>query len=123
MHTGTGAELPVLNERYKALCAEQGFSIPELGVKSSREVIDHFYHLGCQIEWIRDRWRWASHIRLDKALGYIQSRAYSFTTFASDAIHRRAVERLKSELQATHGNLRVEVEVPNQIYLVVIHRG
>ncbi|GAI45199.1 unnamed protein product, partial [marine sediment metagenome] len=39
MHTGTGAEIPSLNSRYKELCAEQGYLIKDIGVKSNSEVI------------------------------------------------------------------------------------
>lgn len=123
MHTGTGAEIPFLNERYKEWCARLGCPVRGVGVKSTGQVVDYFTSLGCRVEWIRDRWRWISHVRLDKALGYIRSRAYSFTTLASDDVHSLAVERLESELKHQHGSLNVEIEIPNQIYLVVILRG
>jgi hypothetical protein len=84
-------------------------------------VVDYFEHLGCRAEWIRDRWKWVARLRLDKALGYLKSRAYSFTAFAPDAIHQKIVEQLQSELQSDHAGLCAEVEVPNQIYLVIIH--
>jgi len=122
MHTGTGGEIPFLNEKYKELCAEQGFPIHDIGVRSTREVVDYLKNHGCKAEWIRDRWQWTSPIRLDQALDYIRSRAYSFTTIASDDIHSKAVDRLKSELLQQFGSLTTEVEIPNQIYLVIISR-
>ncbi len=122
MHTGMGAEIPFLNNRYKELCAEQGYPIESVGVKSTSEVIDHLTELGCSVEQIRDRWRWTSRIRLDKALGYIDSRAYSFSTFAPDDVHFAAVKKLESELSARFHSLSAEVEVPNQIYLVFIRK-
>lgn len=122
MHTGMGTEIPFLNERYGELCAEQGCSVRQVGVESTREVVDYLGSLGCHVEWIRDRWSWTSSIRLDEGLGYIRSRAYSFATVAPDRIHSVAVERLRSELQRRFGSLTSQVEVPNQIYLVVILR-
>lgn len=122
IHTGTGTEIPFLNTRYKELCAGLGCVIQEVGVKSTGEVVDYFKSLGCHIEWIRDRWRWTSYLRLDKALEYIESRAYSFTTVTSKDIHLKAIERLESELKHQFGNLTTQVEVPNQIHMVVISR-
>jgi len=124
MHTGTGMELPFLNARYKELCTEQGCLIEEIGVKSTREVTDYVNNLGCDVEWLRDRWQWTSRIRLDSALCYVKSRAYSFTTIASDDIHSRVIKKLESELQHRFGSLTTEVEVPNQInFFVVLRRG
>jgi len=120
MHTGTGTEIPFLNQRYKDLCANQGCLIPDVGVKSTSEVVDYCSSLSYHAEWIRDRWKWASHIRLDKALYYLKSRAYSFTIVASNHVHTNAIERLESELQHQFDSLRTEVECPNQVYLVVI---
>ena len=120
MHTGTGAEIPFLNERYQALCAEQGCTISAVGVKSTRQVVDYYRSLGCQAEWTRDRWPWVSRLQLDEALGYIKSRAYSFTTVAPDDVHTTAIEKLKYELHNRFGCLTAEVEVLNQIYLVEI---
>ncbi|MBN1812864.1 MAG: class I SAM-dependent methyltransferase [Anaerolineae bacterium] len=120
MHTGTGAEVPFLNERYKALCADRGCPIEPMGVRSTREVIGYLASLGYQAEEIRDRWRWTACIRLDAALCYLQARAYSFTTVAPDDVHTNAVERLEAELRDRFGSLDVEVEIPNQVYLVIL---
>jgi len=84
MHTGTGAEIPFLNERYKELSAEEGFSIKEIG--------------------------------------YMKSRAYSFTTTAPDDTHLMIMGRLESEMHHRFDSLTTAVEVPNQIYLVLILR-
>lgn len=122
MHTGTGLEIPSLNGRYKELCAEQGCVIREIGVKSTREVVDYVQDTGCQVEWVRDRWQWTTPIQLDKALGHLRARAYSFTTIAPDDAHQQAIEQLESELTHRFGKLAVEIEIPNQIYLVIIRR-
>jgi ubiquinone/menaquinone biosynthesis C-methylase UbiE len=123
MHTGMGAEVPLLNQRYKALCAEQGFDIPTLGVASTRDVVVHYERAGCRVAWVRDRWQWTSHLRLDKALDYIAARVYSFTMFAPDAVHRAAVERLAAALEAQYGTLNTVVEVPNQVNFAIVLRG
>ena len=120
IHTGMGAEIPFLNNRYKELCAEQGYPIESVWVKSTTEVIDYVIEQGYRVEQIRDRWRWTSHIRLDKALSYVKSRAYSFTTFAPDSVHEIVVGRLESELKEQFGSLTTVIDVPNQIYLVFI---
>jgi hypothetical protein len=122
MHTGMGAEVPFLNERYKALCAEQGYPIEARGVKSTGEVVDYLGGLGFHMDVIRERWRWVTRLRLGAALEYLESRAYSFTTGASDDVHRIAIERLEDELRREYGDLTAEVEVPNQVYLVLASR-
>jgi len=122
MHTGGGTEVPFLNDRYKSLCAERGHPLQEIGAKSTRDVVDYFEHLGCRAEWIRDRWTWTARIALQKALDYMKARAYSFTTLASDEVHSLAIRRLEFELKQQFGNLAAEVEVPNQIYLVLLRR-
>ncbi len=122
MHTGTGTEVPFINERYKAICAAQDCPIPSLGVESSSEVVDYCESLGYHTEWIRDCWQWTTRIKLDKALEYYRSRAYSFTTFAPDEIHTRVIESLAFELQRRFGSLAAEVQVPNQIYFAFISR-
>ena len=120
MHTGMGTEVPFMNEMYKSLCSNQGYAIPKTGVDSNREVSDYCETLGYKTEWIRDRWQWIYRIRLDKALSYIRSRAYSFTTFASDEIHDKAVQGLIEEIKQQYGSLNAEVHITNQIYLAFI---
>jgi uncharacterized protein (DUF433 family) len=122
MHTGMGAEVPFLNHRYKTLCREQGTPIESRGVESTQEVVDYLTGMGYHMEVIRDRWRWVTRMQLGTALEYLKSRAYSFTTVASDNVHLLAVERLVGELRQEFGGLTVEVEVPNQIYLVLVSR-
>jgi len=122
LHTGTGTEIPLLNERYKELCGEQGFAIRETGVKSTGEVVDYFIKSGFRAETVRDRWKWISSIRLDKAIGYIRRRAYSFTTAVPDDVHTMAIEKLESEMFDRFGGPASVLEVPNQIYLVLVSR-
>jgi len=123
MHTGTGAEIPFLNEQYKELCAQRGCTVESTGVKSTREVVDYYQSLGCHAEWIRDRWRWTARIRLDEALGHLKARAYSFATIAPDSVHLWAVEQLEVEQRSRFGRLAVEVGVENQAYLALVRRG
>lgn len=122
MHTGTGAEIPFLNDRYKELSAEQGFPIEEIGVKSTSEVVDYVRSLGCYTETVRDRWQWTSRLRLDKAMGYLRSRAYSFTTTVPKDIHLKVMEKLEAEMQYRFSCSSEKIEIPNQIYLVQISR-
>jgi ubiquinone/menaquinone biosynthesis C-methylase UbiE len=122
MHTGTGAEVPALNTRYRELCLEQGYVIKDVGVKSTSEVLNYLIKLGCNIEEIRDRWQWTQRIQLDRALHYMKSRAYSFTTFIPEKVHSIAIEKLESELHKQYDSLNSEVEIANQIYLIFISR-
>jgi ubiquinone/menaquinone biosynthesis C-methylase UbiE len=123
MHTGSGAEIPALNARYKALCAECASPIPTVGVESTREVVKYYEALGCRAEGLRDRWVWTAHIRVDQALEYIRARAYSFTTFAPDAVHNSVVKRLAIESEQQYGDLRnTEIDIPNQVYMVIVSR-
>ncbi len=122
MHTGTGMEIPFLNERYKELCREQGCHIEELGVRSTTQVIGYLGTLGYKPDCVRDRWRWIERIPLSEAFYYIRNRAYSFTTFASETVHSRVIEKLESELLQKFGSPAPEIEVPNQVYLVILSR-
>ena len=118
MHTGMGMEVPALNSRYKELCAAHGYEIRPVGVAGTGEVIGYLESTGCRVEQIRDRWMWVSSISLDRAIGYLESRAYSFTAETPDAIHVAAIETMRSELL----DVSAHAEVPNQISLVVVTR-
>lgn len=120
MHTGTGMEVPEINERYREMCAGQGYPIPDIGVKSNLAVVDYCESLGHKTEWFRDRWQWVQPVRLGEALYFLKNRAYSFTTFAPDYIHSKAIEALEAELTARYGSIGTEIEIPNQVYLAVI---
>ena len=122
MHTGMGMEIPLVNKRYKELCAEYGFPISPLGVSSTQEVADYLAELGCTLEPVRNRWHWTSHIRLDKALSYVRSRAYSFTVGTPDAVHSRAISSIEAEATNRFGALTAEVPVENQVYLVIARK-
>jgi len=122
MHTGMGAEVPELNEAYRRLCAMHGCPIEDVGVSSTGEVADFYKDLGCRVEWIKDRWQWTARINLDRALGYMSSRAYAFTTRVSASQHRAIMAQLEQEARRRFGKGDCELDVPNQVYLVVIHR-
>jgi ubiquinone/menaquinone biosynthesis C-methylase UbiE len=121
MHTGMGMEVPALNSRYKELCAAQGHEIRPVGAAGTGEVIAYLQSIGCRLEQIRDRWTWVSSIGLDNAIGYLESRAYSFTAQTPDAVHLETVKIMRSELRAS-GNMSAHADVPNQIALVVVTR-
>ncbi len=121
-HTGMGMELAGVNARYRELCAEQGCRPASPGVRSTAEVVDYYGEIGCSVMWIRDRWTWTQRIGLGTALGYVRARAYSFARIAPDPVHAAACTRLAAELLDEFGDLAHEVEVPNQIYLVVVRR-
>jgi len=122
MHTGTGMEVPDLNQRYKELCAEYGHTIAATGVEHTAEVVAHFKTRGCRVDQVRKHWQWTSRIRLESALGYLRSRAYSFTVSAPDSIHRAVMEQLAWEAQRKYGSVAHRVSVPNRIYYTVATR-
>jgi ubiquinone/menaquinone biosynthesis C-methylase UbiE len=123
MHTGMGMEIPFVNARYKELCSEHGFQITSLGVNSTQDVTDYLSLLGCTVKFIRNRWSWTSHIKLEKAIAYVRSRAYSFTTDTPDIIHFDAVQALEMESISKFGKLETEIPVDNQIYFVIAKKN
>jgi SAM-dependent methyltransferase len=122
MHTGTGMEVPSMNDRYKELCADLGCPAETVGVRSTREVVHYLDGLGCFAKWVQDTWCWTARIRLGRALELLKDRAYSFTLGAPDEVHTAAIETMDAELRARFGDLDTVVEVPNQVYLVVMNR-
>jgi SAM-dependent methyltransferase len=119
MHTGMGMEIPELNKGYKELCLERGVCIEQVGVKSTKEVVDYYRSTGCKAECIKGRWRWISRIRIGKALDYIRAKAYSFTIAIPEEVHQHVIERMEHDLR---DQLRSDAEVPNEIYIILIHK-
>jgi ubiquinone/menaquinone biosynthesis C-methylase UbiE len=122
VHTGMGTEVPVINERYREICSARGYDIPAVGVKSNREVVAYCEGLGYRSDWVRDRWQWTTRIKLEKALEYVKSRAYSFTASTPPEVHTAAIEGLTFEMQSRFGSLAAEVQVPNQVYFAIIYK-
>jgi ubiquinone/menaquinone biosynthesis C-methylase UbiE len=122
MHTGYGKEIPLLNERYRSLCAESGILCDSLGVKSTKAVTDYAMALGRKVEFVQDRWQWTAHTRLDDALSYLRNRAYSYSAPVPDEVHAEVMEKLNLEMQDKFGGLSQVIDVPTQIYLVIITR-
>jgi ubiquinone/menaquinone biosynthesis C-methylase UbiE len=120
MHTGTGAEVPGLNERYKQLCAELGCPIRPVGASSTNEVIERYARQGLGAERIGGAWQWTARIRLDEALGYMRARAYAFTAVASDDVHEAAMRALDEGTKSEYGTLSATIEVPKGIRFALI---
>ena len=115
MNTGSGAESPRLNERYKALCAERGDSIRNPGAGSNQEVGEYLGTMGYTLETLRGKWKWLADIRGMDALSHVAARAYSFTQLSSERVHREVVEVLRKEVPTWP-----EVEsVPNEIWMII----
>lgn len=122
MHTGHGAEVPLVNERYEAFCVVEGCAWRFPGARGSSDVLEYAATLGCRVAKVSGRWQWVSRISLERALADIRSRAYSFTSVTSDSLHARAVAMLESELADRFGSLSMEVKVPNEIWFAVLTR-
>lgn len=122
MHTGYGREVPWLNEQYKAACAQYGYHAEHIGARSTSDVVQYAQTNCCQVEEIRDRWKWTEHIQLSQALSHLNSRAYSFTTVAPDEIHEEIMRGLTAGVHETFGGDQAVVEVENKITLVLLLR-
>jgi ubiquinone/menaquinone biosynthesis C-methylase UbiE len=120
MHTGPGAEVAFINRRYKELCAAEGHVIRSVGVQSSREVVSYFEECGCAVEEIRGRWQWTTRVQAGTALSYVGARAYSFTALTPSRVHQAVMATLAPEVQAHFRGLETVVEVPSEIYLVLV---
>ena len=119
MHTGTGSEIPSVNDRYRQLCAELGHTIDCVGVTSTRQVADYLESLGYPCRRVEGDWQWVEQLRLDVALGHIASRAYAFTAAVPETVHVEAVARLGAELNDRPDGPESAVDIPNQVYFVI----
>lgn len=119
MHTGTGAEIPFLNDRYRQLCADLGHAIDPIGVTSTGQVAEYLESLGYPCRRVEGRWQWVAQLRLDEALGHIASRAFAFTAAVPETVHVEAVARLGSELNDRPGGPEGAIDLPNQVYFVI----
>lgn len=122
LHTGTGAEVPFINERYKAICLQNGHSTTNRGVGSTREAVDYLTSLGFSSQTLACKWTWDKIISAGEALSYIARRAYSFTLNTPPELHHTVIETIKGELQAQLGTLSKEIRVPNQIRMIIFEK-
>ena len=121
LHTGFGAEVPHLNERYRKLASEQKYTLPIYGVRSTSEVVDYAVSLGCIAERVdRPEWGWTARINLQEALNHLRNRAYSFTKDVPDAVHLAVMDSLQRENFAEAASVGTEVEVPNRITIILL---
>ena len=112
LHTGMGQEISVLNDKYKALCQGYGVKFPQIGVSSTKEVVDHFKQKGYRILF-EDKWSWKKKVYAETAIDYLKKRAYSFTGFANDNIHNKVIRKLRKEKNEIS-------EVEDRISLIIL---
>jgi ubiquinone/menaquinone biosynthesis C-methylase UbiE len=112
LHTGMGQEISVLNDKYKFLCQKYGAIIPQIGASSTKEVVEYFKQKGYQVTF-EDKWTWKKKVEHDRAITYLEKRAYSFTGWANESIHAMAIKDLREE------NLVIS-EVEDRISLIVL---
>ena len=123
LHTGFGAEVPHLNERYRERARQLGYTFPTYGVRSTNEVVDYAVSLGCAVERVdHPEWEWNAKINLQTALGHLRNRAYSFTKDVPDAVHLAVMDSLQRENLNAAAIIGTEIEVPNRISLILIRR-
>jgi len=60
-----------------------------------------------------DKWTWKKKVEHDRAITYLEKRAYSFTGWANESIHAMAIKDLREE------NLVIS-EVEDRISLIVL---
>lgn len=124
LFTGSGYEVPGIKDRYKAICAEWGYSTEHIGLTNSDiNLPEYVASLGRHIEKINDRWKWQQAVRIDKAFHDIKAGFYSSSKHVPDDVHRKVVDRLEIELKQQYGNLAVEVKVPTQITMLLLLSG
>lgn len=114
LHTGMGQEISVLNDKYKALCQGYGVKFPQIGVSSTKEVVEYLKNKGYGIIF-EDRWSWKKKVDAETAIDYLEKRAYSFTSRANDDIHNKVIQELRAE--------KIEIsEVEDRISLIILDR-
>jgi ubiquinone/menaquinone biosynthesis C-methylase UbiE len=115
INTGYGMEIPELNDKYKNYAKDYGFIISPVGVRRTEEVLEDIKESGYSYETIDDKWVWVSKNSVGQALFYLRNRAYSFTTFASDEIHKKIIVQLEREYEEEK-----IIEVENRIKMNII---
>ena len=121
LHTGSGVEVPRLNERYQELALELGYVFPTYGVRSTREVVDYAASLGCAVERAEEAaWEWTTRIDIEEALSHLRGRAYSFTKDVPEDVHVAVIDSLQRErLKEAAGHASL-IEVPNRVSIVIV---
>lgn len=123
LHTGFGTEVPHLNERYREIAGESGYTFPAYGVRSTREVVDYAASLGCAAERVdRPEWEWTTKIKVREAVEHLRNRAYSFTKDVPDTVHLAVMARLQQESFKASEATSAEIEVPNRISIILIRQ-
>jgi len=119
MHTGYGAEVPQMNDRYKDLAVASGYAFPRYGVQSTREVMDFLVSLGYKLERVfPDSWAWTANIETAEALRFLGGRAYSFQKEVPDRVHLPVMKQLNEEFASAE-----RVEVANRISLILVSKA
>ena len=120
MSTGFGAEVPEMNDRYKALASQRGYIFPSYGASSTSEVAEYARSIGCVTERIElPDWKWTNSILAVTALDHLRNRAYSFLRQVPPDLHNAVLAEMVSEYDRPDLALNVE----NKIYLVVVTAG
>jgi ubiquinone/menaquinone biosynthesis C-methylase UbiE len=100
LHTGMGKEYAELNDSYKKFCTTHGVNFPFLGVSSTSEVVEYLASRNHRVA-SEKRWTWRKKVNMTEALFYIEQRSYSFTLWADDEVHNKAVRFLKNTYTGT----------------------
>jgi len=69
-----------------------------------------------------DESRVVDPVQLDKALGYLEQRAFSFTVKTPEGIHQRVMKQLEEEALVRFGTRESIIAVPNEIRMALVTR-
>jgi ubiquinone/menaquinone biosynthesis C-methylase UbiE len=118
--TGTGMEIPDVNNKYRELCTECGKPARPIGLPGLPALREYLKNYSRRVEIIENRWKWTQKVCVAEALRHVKLRYYGMTRLVPEAIHLKAVDRLEKELKKQYGPLETEVEVPNQMRLKLV---
>ncbi len=124
LHTGFGAEVPSLNDRYREMASKLRYTFPTYGVRSTSEVVDYAVSLGGSAERVENpAWEWTARIGLQEAIEHLRLRAYSFTKSVPEDVHQMVMDSLRHEVLEKAGAMDMQtIEVPNRISIVIVQR-
>jgi ubiquinone/menaquinone biosynthesis C-methylase UbiE len=120
MFTGTGLEDKAIEERYRALCSEYGYTLKNIGISAKTELPVYLTGLGRRIEKIGGLWQWRQRVPVDRFVANTRARKYSYSSLAPADIHFKVMDTLEAELKQKYGSLAVETETPTEITMMLV---
>jgi ubiquinone/menaquinone biosynthesis C-methylase UbiE len=120
MVTGSGKEIPWVQDKYRELCAAAGHPAVHLGVSGWPEIKEYVLACGRHVEIVEDRWKWTRQSSVAEAFRNIQLRHYGMTRLVSEEVHLDVIKKLEPEVLKKYSTLEAVVDVPHQVRLMII---